>query len=686
MKFSLFFLLSAVSFIGFGQCDEYYINSLVSGQSNNVFPSGAPIRFCPGLKGVSLNGYTFDTYQWSGISTQNITLSKNGGIAGTLVLSLYSRELKVNLNGSSGVQVYSISLSKSEYAEFNSRIELKNKEDDAITSTKINEALKRGDFFEANSLYSRLNYKIPELRSNIDKEWVPFKAELDLLYKEYCAQFEQIESQLLADYLTDEVGFLQKYKNSILTSEFKWGGKSDYEKIIQLSKDEGIIESSNWTLDNNAVIYDKIDNKHYIAMVSAFNNMNFDNAKIDSIEIRIAISNITNKPFPMIVNSFKGEEVSVNLVVNPTTFLTSNYLFPYPETLSEKIKFILNQGGEDYIATHYPEKLIFLESSEKIPFISTVLSKPQEGVKNDKYLELDGIIKNNFGSLIHGYYLKGRTMAGGMVYNPKLMYLLKKVYEKNNIDSVFVIIDESDVLSNLDRTQALTLASQSKRKSCYFIPIVKGKTAYDHGTLRFFKLNGDYTEYSMKSAVFSDVLELKKIKTDSIDLTSQFTSKVLETRGDDEIRLTNDGYKYIKNVFVGVKVEKEKSKVSGGIVICEKCENPFDFQYAYLEGQRTISDPTFYFTQNLVISRYKVVSPEDAINKDDFYFAFKTLKTSNGNSWEGHWQEEIWESAIGKIMICELIKNLNKGDFKSADNFIFYFNYAMMKDKYLSTN
>jgi hypothetical protein len=97
----IIFLLSLLSSVyTFGQCDEYYINELISGPEERQFPSGGEMRFCPELKGVSLNDYTFDVSQWTGISTQYLTLTKNGGIAGNLVLSLNERTLKVNFIGS----------------------------------------------------------------------------------------------------------------------------------------------------------------------------------------------------------------------------------------------------------------------------------------------------------------------------------------------------------------------------------------------------------------------------------------------------------------------------------------------------------------------------------------------------------------------------------------------------------
>jgi hypothetical protein len=103
----------------FSQCDEYYINELISGVDDKCyFPAGSPIRFCPKLKGMAINGTTFDVMQWDGISTQYLTLTKNGGIAGTVVLKLKEKELLVNLQGCGGKSTYSISITKSELEQW----------------------------------------------------------------------------------------------------------------------------------------------------------------------------------------------------------------------------------------------------------------------------------------------------------------------------------------------------------------------------------------------------------------------------------------------------------------------------------------------------------------------------------------------------------------------------------------
>lgn len=120
---SLLAILSSVNNV-FSQCDEYYINELISGSDDVCyFPNGSPVRFCPRLKGISINGLTLDVMQWDGYSTQYLTLTKNGGIAGTMVLKLKEKELVVNLQGCGGSRTYSISLTKSEYSNYESQRE-----------------------------------------------------------------------------------------------------------------------------------------------------------------------------------------------------------------------------------------------------------------------------------------------------------------------------------------------------------------------------------------------------------------------------------------------------------------------------------------------------------------------------------------------------------------------------------
>jgi len=113
------FLLSTsllLNLFAFCQCDEYYINELISGNDDKCyFGGGTKVRFCPNLKGMAIGELTLDISQWNGISTQYITVTKNGGIAGTVVLKLNEKELLLNLNGCEGSRTYSISLSINKY-------------------------------------------------------------------------------------------------------------------------------------------------------------------------------------------------------------------------------------------------------------------------------------------------------------------------------------------------------------------------------------------------------------------------------------------------------------------------------------------------------------------------------------------------------------------------------------------
>jgi|GEM_PF-3707589 hypothetical protein len=148
------------------QCDEYYINELISGVDDNCyFPSGSPVRFCPGLRGIAINGKTFNVMQWDGISTQYLTLTLNGGIAGTLVLKLKERELLLNLNGCGGARTYSISLNQQEYNEFEIKRKVEQEERVRLNNleikSKIDIEIESNNLINAVNLYN--NWSTPEI-------------------------------------------------------------------------------------------------------------------------------------------------------------------------------------------------------------------------------------------------------------------------------------------------------------------------------------------------------------------------------------------------------------------------------------------------------------------------------------------------------------------------------------------
>jgi hypothetical protein len=156
MKNTFLLLISILSFqLSFSQCDEYYINDLISGNDEKCyFEEGTKIRFCPTLKGMAIGQLTLDISQWSGVSTQYITVTKNGGIAGTLVLKLKEKELLVNLNGCGEARKYSISLSEDEYNKYNQNRVLVNDKN----KIELEALVGKGNIEKALELMSQTNF------------------------------------------------------------------------------------------------------------------------------------------------------------------------------------------------------------------------------------------------------------------------------------------------------------------------------------------------------------------------------------------------------------------------------------------------------------------------------------------------------------------------------------------------
>lgn len=151
--FYLFFLVTFFHSQSIAQCDEYYVNELIAGNDDECpVPDGSPVRFCPRLNGIAVNGVTFDVSQWDGTSTQYLTLTKNGGIAGTMVLKLKERELKINFHGCGGSVTYSISIDKSELQNFYTK-------KDQTVIEEINSLVSKKEYEKAFDLTSKLLQK-----------------------------------------------------------------------------------------------------------------------------------------------------------------------------------------------------------------------------------------------------------------------------------------------------------------------------------------------------------------------------------------------------------------------------------------------------------------------------------------------------------------------------------------------
>ncbi len=193
----IFSLLSSV--YSFGQCNEYYINELISGPTERFFGSGSPIRFCPKEKGVVLNGYIYDTYQWEGISTQYITLTKDGGIAGNLVLSLKEKTLLVSVFGSPGDQLYSLSFDQNEYQKWLDNKPFRDQE----KAEKMKEEESRLKLQEEHKLEEEL--KAEKIKNLIDKHKLHDK-------------FKEIDTSFVNSLLRDKDNKNSKFRNLLAFS------------------------------------------------------------------------------------------------------------------------------------------------------------------------------------------------------------------------------------------------------------------------------------------------------------------------------------------------------------------------------------------------------------------------------------------------------------------------------------
>ena len=228
----------------FAQCDEYYINTLISGPEESVFQQGSPIRFCP-KRSVSLNGYNLDVYQWNGYDPQYITVKKNGGIAGTLVLKIEEKEVLINLTGSPGAQVYSISLNEEEYNDF-----------------LIKEQQKQTQIAEAkNRIREKINsLQIVEAANIYEDNWLEDKQ-----------LFDEIQTKILLIPVNRQLDDSEAFNLLIST-------KPSAEKFLTLSQGSFTLSSdtiSGVTLtENSSGKKFEIDNKGMIIKYGKFNRVN----------------------------------------------------------------------------------------------------------------------------------------------------------------------------------------------------------------------------------------------------------------------------------------------------------------------------------------------------------------------------------------------------------------------------
>ena len=194
MKIKLLILIFGfINFFSLCQdcCDEYYINEVIAGNDDKCyFPSGSPVRFCSCLNGIAINGTTFDVESWKGDFTQYLTLSINGGLAGSLTLYLKTNHIYLSLNGCEA-RTYSFSFNKNEYKQFLIERE-KNLKQDKIIFSQVNDLISQNDYLNANIKLKSLKYPkdidgIEEIKNKIQLKIYEFEKnkyiEIDSLAK-----------------------------------------------------------------------------------------------------------------------------------------------------------------------------------------------------------------------------------------------------------------------------------------------------------------------------------------------------------------------------------------------------------------------------------------------------------------------------------------------------------------------
>jgi hypothetical protein len=376
MKY-LFFIITLLSSVySFGQCDEYYINELVSGPEERYFPSGSPIRFCPKLKGVALNGYDFNVSQWSGISTQYLTLTKNGGIAGSLTLSISERTLKVNLNGSTGIQVYSISLTIDEYnsyvSEFNRKLQEK-KQEEINTKNRIEEALLNEHYFEAFNLLNNSDLNDSILTRNVYSKWLPIESKLNDSYKAYLQEFEQYKKESLKKFKENKEAFLSE--NKIIKT------KCDIKGIDYL-----VLKESDYKKSNEKFAYLLKTSDQYLIYPLGYGfNRFFSEKYADKIEIKYGVNSNDLKPAILIHSN--GQLIDSLIVVNSLSKDVETIEYDYSENLKESFKKYETEYYSKYFEQKFPKLKLNLNDSEIIEVNFKLFSRPEDETQKNETVD-----------------------------------------------------------------------------------------------------------------------------------------------------------------------------------------------------------------------------------------------------------------------------------------------------------
>ena len=301
--------------LSYSQCDEYYINEIISGNEETCYiRPGTKVRFCPKLKGMAIGEFTYDILQWDGISTQYITVTKNGGIVGRIVLFLNEKELLVNLNGCGSSRTYSISLNKSQLQDFYT------KKDNAIIED-INSLVDKKEYEKALDLTSTLmqksNYKnfskleklcndnrIPIYRELISKTKEEINNKNYLIAAKFISEIklptnlDQVETknyQDLKSFIESELKTLYKDSVIIVNTNFQFSNSNEEFKINdkEIRFKQEIINHLDSLRDGN-----------YFLRIEKINDERFE--RIYKIKSQILNFDIVAKRFGIVVNHENG--------------------------------------------------------------------------------------------------------------------------------------------------------------------------------------------------------------------------------------------------------------------------------------------------------------------------------------------------------------------------------------------
>jgi hypothetical protein len=498
MKNTFLLLISILSFqFSFSQCDEYYINKLISGHDN--LQPGSKIRFCPSLNGVSIAGELYKAYKWSGVSTQYITLSQNGGIAGFIVLDLKNKKFEIKYVGATEAEEYYISLSESDYNDFVSL----GIEKDKLTIQKIIEEIKNKNYYKSYKLYyETMNWQNIPIENEVKKHWEFLKRQIDSAYSIYNLEFDNKKNGLIKEILYNKEQFQKNNTTSIsnsITSFNEINNKSYNNKSIFLE-----IEKDTFKIFPFGHEYH-------------FEYPWGDTSKISSIQFKIEYFDKINTFKPIII--LKNNKISFDtlFVVNEINFNQDKFSYGYTGLLNEYYNQFISQDGKLYFEQNFPKKDINfeyeIEFPNKLNYSDLKNSFSVDFIKKNKKLFQYAEIKS---SLID-IKLKSN------VYKNLINYFGNK-----NVDTIILCSNnEFPVISNNTILLSEKRGDVGSFKSLYrtfsFYALKKGEVEIHDSLVRFYSNDGKFQEFIIKNSIieYYNYSDLKKLSLDPKKVTKK---------------------------------------------------------------------------------------------------------------------------------------------------------------------